>query len=963
MIRRLTTGGSMHQNQLLGVIAAAFFATTVHAHTCVEGTPVDVTVTPTQDTARPVRLRFVSDRIVRVTVAPADAFEQPQSLAVVAPWRCVKIKHAEENGEMRVTTGRLDARVNLASGAVRFVDAKGANILAEEPRAGFEPVTVDGQKFFAVRQQWNRNTDEALYGLGQHQNAQMNYNGEDVELAQHNMDVGIPFVVSTRNYGLLWDNASITRFGNPRAYGLASRDLELADADGKPGGLTASYFVKDALKVKRVEKDINYAYIQELLAWPKEVGPETQRDQKVVWEGTLKSAKAGVHRFRVYSSSYVKVFIDDKLLLTRWRQNWNPWYHNLDLPLTAGKRHKIRIEWLPDGGYLALLHNDPLPAADLHSVAFASEVAKGIDYYYIQGSGLLQGGGAAGAGLDDVIAGFRELTGKAVLPPRWAYGFWQSRQRYNTQEELLGVVREYRQRGIGFDNIVQDWFYWREDDWGSHKFDPKRFPDPKAMIDEVHKLNANFMISVWGKFYPSTDNFKELDGKGYIYKGNLDAQQKDWVGPGYLSSFYDPYSAEARSIYWRQIRENLDVLGVDAWWLDSVEPDIQSNLSPEERIRRQGPTAIGPAAQYFNAYPLVHNGGVYAHSRATHPDRRPMILTRSAFTGQQRYGTTVWSGDVVSRWDDLHDQVSAGVNFSLSGMPNWSFDIGGFALEARFNGPNVSAADAEEWRELNTRWFQFGAFAPVFRSHGEAPFREIWNIAPPGSETYDTLVRFNRLRYRLMPYVYTLAADTWHRDSTMMRGLVMDFPGDVRVRNLKTQYLFGDAFLVSPVVEHHARSRKVYLPAGSDWYDFWTGARLKGGREIVAAAPLTSMPLHVRAGSIVPVGPEIQYTSELPGAPITLFVYAGRDGSFDLYEDDGVSNAYERGEYTRIPLRYDDKSRALTIAARVGRFPGMVEKRVFKVRWIDGKARNAGDLDAPADAEVEYTGAPLRVQR
>ena len=930
----------------------AQFSNGVQAQDCLPGHPSVEVVSPTGGSAKRVRVQLVTERIVRVSAVPGTSLELPASLGITAPQQCVKYSASNSRGDRVITTSRVRVRVSLATGAVRFQDIKGRDTLAEENRAPFDAREIDGQRFYAVRQQWNRGTDEALYGLGQHQNAQMNYNGEDVELAQHNMDVAIPFLVSSRNYGLLWDNPSITRFGNPRAYGLASRDLELLDADGKKGGLTARYYAGKELKLTRIERDVNYQYIKDLAAWPANLKQDKVPDQRVEWEGALLSDKAGTHRFRLYSSGYVKLFVDGKLVLTRWRQNWNPWYHNVDVPMVVGKPVKIRIEWSPDSGYIALLHNDPLAAQDLHSVAFASEVARAIDYYYI-----------AGTNLDDVIAGYRELTGKAVMAPLWAYGFWQSRQRYKTQDELLDVVREYRKRGIGLDSIVLDWFYWRENDWGSHRFEPSRFPNPKAMLDEVHALHANFMISVWPKFYPNTKNFRELDAKGFMYHGSLDAGDKDWVGPGYVSSFYDPYAEEARKIYWRQIAENLGVLGVDAWWLDCVEPDIHSNLDVAARLKRQGPTAMGPAAEFFNSYPLVHSGGVYTNQRVAKPDKRVMILTRSAYTGQQRYGTTVWSGDLTSRWDDLRDQVSAGVNFSMSGIPNWTFDIGGFAVERRFEQPKPNEEDLAEWRESNLRWFQFGAFAPVFRSHGEFPFREIYNLAPEGSEVYGSLVAYNRLRYRLMPYIYTLAADTWHRDSTMMRGLVMDFPGDPRVRNINTQYLLGPAFLVNPVVEYKARTRKVYLPAGASWYDFYTGARYEGGREINAAAPLARMPLFVKAGSIVPVGPEIQYTAEKPDAPITLLVYTGRNGSFDLYEDDGVSNGYERGEYARIPLRYNERTHTLMLGARVGAFKGLVVKRRFNVRWISTETKNAGDLDAAANVSINYEGAPINVRR
>jgi alpha-D-xyloside xylohydrolase len=365
--------------------------------------------------------------------------------------------------------------------------------------------------------------------------------------------------------------------------------------------------------------------------------------------------------------------------------------------------------------------------------------------------------------------------------------------------------------------------------------------------------------------------------------------------------------------------------------------------------------------QFFNSYPLVHTGGVYEGSRQASPDKRVFILTRSGFAGLQRHAAAVWSGDIASRWDDLYNQISAGVSIGYSGLPNWTFDIGGFANESRFSAAKPAAADLDEWRELNLRWYQLGSFAPLFRSHGEVPFREIFNLAPQGTEVYDSLVWQDKLRYRLMPYIYTLAADTFHRDGTIMRGLAMDFADDDAAHDVRDEYLFGKAFLVAPVYKHKARSRPVYLPAGADWYDFNTGRKSKGGQTLDAAAPLSRMPLFVRAGSIVPVGPDIQHTAERPGAPITLFVFTGADGSFDYYEDDGVSYGYERGEFARIPVRYDASTGSLTMGARSGSFPGMTEQRTFKVRWIKDGGRSPSDLDAPADATVEYKGVEVTV--
>jgi alpha-D-xyloside xylohydrolase len=911
-----------------------------------------VVVTPVDGKNRRVRLEVRTDRIVRVTSAAAGNLDLPKSLMVVAASAAPPaIKVEKKDGNVIVETAQLVARVSLVNGAVSFTDKSGKPLLAEQP------VTAWPEKGVSLR--FNPGTDEGLFGSGQHQNAQLDLNGEDVELAQHNMDIAVPFVVSTRNYGVLWDNNGITRIGNPKPYGLASRDLKILDAGGKEGGFTATYSIAGEKKLERVEKDINYQYIRDRSSWPKELltgqepvtgsPPNILPNQSVTWEGSLISKQAGLHKFQLYGSSYFKVWVDGKLVLDRWRQNWAAWYHNFDVNMTAGTPLKVRIEWIPDGGYLALLHNDPLPDAERHSLTFTSDVGRASDYYFV-----------AGANSDEVIAGYRELTGKAVMMPRWAYGFWQSRQRYTTQKELVDVVSQYRAKKIPLDNIVLDWFYWKEDQWGSHEFDKARFPDPKGMLDAVHKQHAQLMISVWPKFYPGTANYQELDKAGFMYRGNIEAGAKDWVGPGYTNSFYDPYSKPARDMYWRQVNERLNVLGIDAWWMDATEPDVHSNLDLDSIKARIGPTAMGPAENYFNSYPLVHSGGVYEGARAAN-QKRVFILTRSGFAGMQRNAAAVWSGDIASRWDDLYNQISAGVSVSYSGLPNWTYDIGGFANEGRYSTQKPKPEDVAEWRELNLRWFQMGAFAPLFRSHGEYPLREIFNLAPAGSEVFDSLVWYDKLRYRLLPYTYTLAADTYHRDGTILRGLPMDFPDDLAARKVRDEYLFGKAFLVAPVYKHQARTRSVYLPAGAAWYDFHTGAQHAGGETIEAAAPLARMPLYVRAGSIVPVGPDVQYAAEKPNAPITLLVFTGADGSFDYYEDDGVSYGYENGEFARIPMRYDAAKGTLTLAGRAGSYPGMPQKRAFKVRWVKDGAKPPAELDAAADATVEYSGAEITV--
>jgi alpha-D-xyloside xylohydrolase len=911
-----------------------------------------IVVTPAGGAAKKVRLEVVSPAIVHVTAFPGDSLALPASLmAVRTESSHVPFTVRATPGAVALSTGRLTAVVRLSDGRVAFADGQGRRITAEAAHGrAFRPVTIEGAHYYAIRQQFGTTPGEALYGLGQHQEGLVDYRGHDVTLAQHNMDVAVPFVLSSRDYGILWDNDSITRFGNPRPWQPLSQSLTLVDAHGKPGGLTARYYVGGKLVLERTERDIDYQYLDRQGNFPKTFPPSLVKlaHVKVVWTGQIEARQAGLHTFSLYGSDYQQLWIGGRLRVDAWRQNWNPWYRDFSVRMSPGKPLAIRLVWNREGGYLALLHRPPRSRAARARLSLYSAAARAIDYYFIRGADLQQ-----------VIGGYRLITGRAVLLPRWAYGFWQSRDHYETQRQLLGVVETYRRLGIPLDNIVQDWRYWRDPAWGSHAFDPSRYPDPRAMIAQVHALHAHFMISVWPKFYPGTAHYRELAARGDMFDLPLRLGIRDWVGPGYTYGFYDPFTAGARHLYWSQIERSLGRLGVDAWWLDADEPDMVSNTTLAEREAFMTPSPLGPGAAIFNAYPLEHVRGVYDGSLRSRPDRRAFILSRSGFAGLQRYGATVWSGDIAPRWSDLENQIAAGVSFSLSGLPNWTMDIGGYQPQARYLHPD--AQDLEEWRELNARWFEFGAFCPVFRSHGQMPHREIYNLAPPGSPIYDTLVWYDALRYRLMPYIYTLAGDTWLDDSTIMRALEMDFAGDPRVRAIADEYMFGPAFLVSPVYRYRARTREVYLPAGTLWYDFYSNRTFPGGRTIAAAAPLARMPLFVRAGSIVPVGPAIQYTGERPDAPLTLLVYTGASGRFTLYEDEGTDLGYQRGQYATIAFAYDQASGTLTIGRRSGDFPGMQHSRTFRVRWMTRRTRPGDDFTAPADDTVEYSGAAVKV--
>ncbi|MBN2091764.1 DUF4968 domain-containing protein, partial [candidate division KSB1 bacterium] len=897
--------------------------------------------------ARWIKIQVCSPEIIRVLVSPVDSFSTRPSLMVEKTrWEPVEWSVKMQGNKVLISTSKLNVQVHSDNGSIAFYDADGRLLLQEKASNCkiITPATVMGEQTYHIQQLFDSPVDEAFYGLGAHQNGLMNYKEHDVDLWQYNIIDIIPFLVSSKNYGILWDNNSRTKFGDIRDYQSLS-SLILYGTDGAKGGLTAEYFqdVKfESLFTSRSESGIGHEFIDVNDAYPEGF---KEHVKAVRWSGEIECKEPGIHKFRLYCSSYTKMWLNGELIADSWRQNWLPWTYLPQLNMEAGKRYSIKIEWIHNDGFIGLKCLTPEDKIYKNSLSLHSEVADQIDYYFIYGKTL-----------DEVIQGYRKTTGKAPMMPKWAMGLWQCRERYKTQEELLAVVREFRKRQIPLDNIVQDWFYWKDDQWGMHEFDPSRFPDPDAMVRELHQdLNAHIMISVWPKFYVGTKHYDDFNEKGWLYKRNVEKGQKDWVWPGYVSTFYDPYHAEARELFWKQINEKLFRKGFDAWWLDSTEPDIQSNLSREETILRQGPTALGSASRYLNTYSLMNAKGIYENQRLTNPDQRVFILTRSAFAGQQRYAAATWSGDIAARWYDLKIQIPAGLNFSLAGIPYWTTDIGGFANEPRFEQPND--ADLEEWRELMTRWYQFGAFCPLFRVHGQFPYREIYNVAPDDHPAYQTMLAYDKLRYRLMPYIYSLAGKVTHEDYTIMRALLMDFGSDQNVLNIGDQYMFGPALLVNPVVEYKARTRQVYLPTGTGWYHLQSGRYYSGGQKIQADAPYTEMPLFVKAGSILPCGPEIQYTTEKPADPIRLFIYTGADGIFTLYEDENINYNYEKGKFSLIPIQYREADQLLTIGKREGNFPGMLETRTFEIIWI-GKEKPLGlDFKSKPDAILTYNGS------
>jgi len=916
---------------------------------------------------RKVRLEVMGEKLIHVSATPEKNFSKEKSLIVIPQENEVDFNVEDHNDAVTVKTSQLSATVSKVTGEVCFTDADGSQIL-EEDRLGrsFTPIEVDGTKAYTVRQVFQSADDEAFYGLGQHQADEFNYKGKNEELFQYNTKVSVPFIVSNKNYGLLWDSYSLCRFGDPRDYSQLGSVFKLYDKEGKEGALTGTYIPSsrsDAETVVRREDSLYFEHLDRETHLNNVVNlPEDfpLMGSQVTYEGEIEPSESGIFRFILYYAGYMKVYINDELVVPeRWRTAWNPNSYKFAVNLEAGKRVPLKIEWIPDGyvSYCGLRVLSPVPAEEQNKLAWWGEMQNEIDYYFIYGDNM-----------DEVISGYRTLTGKSPIMPKWAMGYWQSRERYKTQDEVLDALKEFRRRQIPIDNIVLDWSYWPQDAWGSHEFDKARFPDPKAMVDSIHAMNAQIMISVWPKFYASTEHYKEFDQNGWMYQQAVKDSIRDWIGLGYIGSFYDAYAEGARKLFWKQMEEHLYPLGIDAWWMDASEPNIRDCTDIEYRKDLCGPTALGPSAQYFNAYALMNAEAIYDGQRSVDNDKRVFLLTRSGFAGLQRYSTATWSGDIATRWEDMKAQISAGLNFAVSGIPYWTMDIGGFCVEKRyedgqreFNETGRENADYREWRELNTRWYQFGAFCPLYRAHGQYPYREVWNIAPEGHPCYNSIVYYTKLRYRLMPYIYSLAGMTYFNDYTIMRPLVMDFTADVNVNNIGDQFMFGPAIMVAPVYEYGARSREMYFPAGNGWYDFYSGKYIDGRQRLTVDAPYERIPLYIREGAIIPYGPDMQYNNEKPASEITLYVYGGKDGSFTLYEDEGVNYNYEEGAYATISFIYNDAEGVLTIGDRTGEFPGMLKERSFNIVKVDKNRSQPFDLDVKGIV-VKYDGKQRTVK-
>jgi len=807
-----------------------------------------------------------SDRVIHVVVSPTKEIPESNVPSVTRPCSGTPFKLSSTPANVSVKTTSMNVEIDRSSLAVKFKNSAGDTVLAEQDKSGrsIAPIMIGEVPSNEVRQDFILSPDEALYGLGQHQEGFLNVRDIPLQLLQANTNIAIPFVVSTKGYGLLWNNAALTEF-NPTTKSIA------LDENGK---------------------------------------------------GTFQSDAAGEYGFLLNGNERRRLHLsvnDEKIIdITNM---WVADSAGAKIHLNANTSYNISAE---TGGNTQLRVRPPS-----NTMGFRSDASRAIDYYFIYGPQP-----------DQVVARYREMTGAAPLLPLWAYGFWQCRERYSSQQQILDTAAEFRKRQIPVDVMVQDWQYWGKYGWNAMKFDENFYPKPAELMSALHHDNFRMVISVWAKFGVQTDVNKEFVHDGLILKSAAatgepgeSKETEDWV---------DLFNPKAQALYWKDLDRGLFHDGLDGWWLDASEP--------EGDPLKNDNTYLGSGRTVRNAFPLFETTAVYKGQRAADENKRVVILTRSAFTGQQRNGIINWSGDISANWDTLRRQIPAGLNFGISGFPYWTTDVGGFF---RPRDQYTSAA----YHELLIRWFQFGAFSPIFRVHGYQSETEMWKYGP---QVESILREYDELRYRLMPYIYSTAWGVTNRGETMMKALPFVYPGDQSLRDVSDQFLFGDSLLINPVTEPNATTRKIILPAGSDWYDFWSGQKSRGGQTIVADAPLDKMPILVREGSIVPLGPKVQYAAENQD-PTELRIYGGKDADFQLYEDSGDGYAYDRGERATINLHWNDKSRELTIGERSGSFPGLRSKRTFNI-VLTRSERGVGLEPAKEyDRSVAYEGHRIAV--
>ena len=813
-----------------------------------------------------VQVEVCSESVIHILASAAPALVKPPVPAVIRPCDSVKFTASSDNSAFRIQTSKLRIEIAKDTGSVRFLTSDGGSILSEDPRQ-WQPFALTGVEGPAhgIQQQFQLSPGEALYGLGQHQEGFFNLRDIPIRLLQANTNITIPFLVSTKGYGLLWNNAALTDF---------DPTTEVIPLDNTGAG-------------------------------------------------SFRTAQEGEYGF-LLNGNYrdkLQLSIDGKEIINI-KNMWVAGSASAKIHLAANTTYKVMAE---TGGNTKLSVRAPS-----EKMAFRSETGEAIDYYFMYGPEPTR-----------VIAQYREFTGAAPLLPRWAYGFWQCRERYSSQQQILDTAAEFRKRKIPVDVLVQDWRYWGKYGWNAMRFDESDYPDPAEMMSSLHQQNLHLIISVWPKFGAETEVNREMEAAHLLLKSAASAGE-----PGESKeseSWADLFNPQAQKAYWADINRNLFAAGLDGWWLDASEPEGDPLKNDD--------TFLGPGKTVRNAYPLFETSAVYDGQRAANPNKRVVILSRSAFTGQQRNGSISWSGDVSGNWETLRRQIPAGLSFGISGFPYWTTDIGGFFRP-------VDQYTSTEYHELLIRWFQFGAFCPIFRIHGYQSETEMWKYGP---EVEQDLRLYDTLRYRLLPYIYSQAWDVTSQGGTIMRALPMEFPNDLRVREIGDQFMFGPSLLISPVVEKGARERDLWLPGSGSWVDFWTGQRHPGGESVKAAAPLSRMPIHVKEGSILVLGPQVQSAEEAVNT-LEIRIYPGSDADFTLYEDQGDSYSYESGARATIPMHWDDRRHVLTVGQTDGSFPNMPKQLTLRIVSVRA-GQGVGVLpEDSADRVIQFDGHRIAVE-
>jgi len=803
-----------------------------------------------------MRVEVCGDRVIHVVASPTSDLPNPKVPVVTQPCKADSLQVATGKNEIKLSTAAIAVTVDRATGAVTFLSKEGSPVLVEPKEGGraFDVPSVFETKTWQVQQTFLSPSDEALYGLGQHQEGIFNVRGLPIRLHQANTNISIPFLLSSKGYGILWNNPSLTDF-NPADQSIA--------IDPNTGKGTFTTGAKGTYGFVLTSDNKNQLALQ--------VGGQQVIDINNIWTPTSASGAVG---------------------------------------LEANKEYEVTARGGPGGVQLAV-------RGPQDTTTFRSEVGQAIDYYFFYGPDL-----------NRVVSEYRRLTGEAPLFPKWAYGYWQCRERYHSQQEILDTAAEFRKRKIPVDVLVQDWQYWGKYGWNAMKFDEDHYPHPKEMLDQLHANDLHMMISIWSKFGEDTDVYKRMQSQSFLVPGT------PWT------DFFNP---AAQTAFWSELKNGIFQDGMDAWWMDASEPEFDALKDKQ--------TFLGSGNSVRNAYPLYVTKAIYEGQRATTERKRVVILTRSAFAGQQRNAAASWSGDISANWITLQRQIPAGLSFSMSGLPYWTTDVGGF-----FRPEDQYTSEA--YHELLIRWFEYGTFCPIFRVHGYKSNAELWNYSP---QVENILTQYDALRYRLLPYIYSAAWGVTKNGETLMRALPLEFSTDPRAREVRDQFMFGPALLINPVTTGGATLRTLYLPAGTSWIDFWTGKTLSGGQIITAEAPLDRIPILVKGGTILPMGPVAESASTKPD-PIDLRIYAGADADFTLYEDGGDNYDYEHGVYSVIPLHWDDKAEELTIGIRKGAFPGMLEHRTFRiVRVADAHGVGMQPL-SNFDATVEFDGKAISVR-